>query len=424
MRFILFVVTICCFCLPAFSQAPDKVLMPTIKNVKFYLVGNPLSYPILYLNDEKALELHFDDLAGGVRNYGYTWQLCNADWSLANLTVFDYIKGFTQMRLTNYRNSSIAFVKYTHYTALLPDRSCMPSRSGNYLLKVFADGDTSKIIFTKRVLIVATKATVSAQVQQPFNGLYFNTHQKLQFAVSLANLNLVNPLQQIKVVILQNYRWDNAIANIRPTIVRPNALEYNTEADALFPGGREWRWLDLRSFRLQSDRVEKATYTETGTTIFVKPDLDRSTQRLIFYKDNNGFYINQSSEAINPLWQADYANVHFTFIPLNNQPYANKNVFVLGECTNYGIDGQAKMIFNTEKGVYETTILLKQGFYNYCYATAAPNTTPFSFENTEGNFWETENTYQFLIYYRPIGGRVDELIGTSTINSLVGTRGY
>src|SRR5690606_18003058 len=119
-----------------------------ISTVKLYVAGNPLAYPVWKLNSTEMLELHFDDLDPVVRNYSYTYQLCNADWTPAILSQFDYIQGFSQQRITTYRNSSIAYTRYIHYQAMLPDRNCRPSRSGNYLLKVFADGDTSRLIFT------------------------------------------------------------------------------------------------------------------------------------------------------------------------------------------------------------------------------------------------------------------------------------
>lgn len=409
----------------ASAQVPDKVYAANIHNVKLNFYGNQLAYPVIRLNTNDQLELNFDDLGGGVRNYSYTWQLCNADWSKTILSEFDYIKGFTQNRITTYRNSSIALVKYTHYMVTLPERNCQPSRSGNYLLKAFSDGDTSHVLFTRRVLVTDEKATVGVQIQQPFSGQFFKTHQKLQFSVNIPNgLNLINAMQQVKVCILQNNRWDNAVVNIRPTFIRQNILEYNTENDAVFPGGREWRWLDLRSFRLQSDRVETAKYNTGSTDVFVKPDLDRSPQRLVFYRDNNGMYYNDVNESINPLWQADFANVHFTFVPKDNQPMINKEVYVFGELTNYGIDDDAKMTYNAAKGVYESTLLLKQGYYNYCYVTVDKTNPKPSFEFTEGNFWDTENNYTILVYYRSINGRVDELIGITRINSLTGRNGY
>ncbi len=406
-----------------FAQEPDKIYLSSIHNVKLNYSGNQLAYPVIRLNSADQLELNFDDINASIRSYSYTWQLCNADWSKTILSEFDYIKGFTQNRINTYRTSSIALVRYVHYMVNLPERNCAPSRSGNYLLKVFADGDTAKLLFTRRVLVVEEKATVGAQVQQPFNGQVFKTHQKLMFVVNLGNLNIMNALQQVKVCVLQNNRWDNALCSLKPTFIRPGSLEYNTE-DAVFPGGREWRWLDLRSFRLQSDRVETAKYNPNSTDVFVKPDLDRSSQRLVFYRDNDGMYYNDVSESVNPLWQADYANVHFSFVPSGNQPLVNKDVYLFGELTNYGMDENAKMVYNASKGVYETTLFLKQGYYNYTYVTIDKTDPKPSYEFTEGNFWDTENGYTILVYYRSIGGRADELIGITRINSLTGRSGY
>jgi len=405
----------------AVAQVPDQIYAGNIRNVKLNISGNQLGYPIIKLNGADQLDLNFDDLNGGIRNYSYTWQLCNADWNKTILSEFDYIKGFTQNRITTYRNSSIALVKYTHYMVTLPERSCVPSRSGNYLLKVFADGDTSNLIFTRRVLVVEEKAAVGAQVQQPFDGRISRAYQKIIFNVSLGNVNIINALQQVKVCILQNNRWDNAFTDLKPTFIRQNALEYNSE-DIVFPGGREWRWLDLRSFRLQSDRVATAKYNTNSTDIYVKPDLDRTPQRLVYYKDYNGMYYNETIENLNLLWQTDFADTHFTFVPSGNSELAGKDIYLFGELTNYGRDPKAKMVFNADKGVYETDLLLKNGYYNYDYITVDKQGGPASFDFTEGNLWDTENSYTILVYYRGINGRVDELIGLARVNSY--TTGY
>lgn len=411
------------FAVAVSAQEPDKIYAANIHNVKLNYSGNQLAYPIIKLNSADQLDLNFDDLNAGVRNYSYTWQLCNADWTKAILSEFDYIKGFTQNRITTYRNSSIALVKYTHYMVTLPERSCIPSRSGNYLLKVFVDGDTANVVFTRRVLVEEEKATIGAQIQQPFNGQIFKTHQKLIFTVNLGNVNIINALQQVKVFILQNNRWDNAITSIKPSFIRQNSLEYSSE-DAVFPGGREWRWLDLRSFRLQSDRVASATTTANSTDVYVKPDVDRTPQRLVYYKDYNGMYYNEISESVNLLWQSDFANTHFTFIPPDNQPIRDKEVYLFGELSNYGMDDKAKMIFNKDKGVYETSLLLKNGYYNYDYVTIDRQGGAASFDYTEGNLWDTENSYTILVYYKAINGRVDELIGVTHVNSLTGRSSY
>ena len=421
-RLLILLVSLSC---TTIAQIPDAVYSERIKTVQLYPYGNQLGYPIIRLNSAEQLELHFDDLDGNVKNYAYTFQLCNADWTPVMLSHFDFIKGFSQVRLNTYRISSIAFTRYTHYQAMVPDRNCVPSRSGNYILKVFLNGDTTKLVFTKRMMVVQELSSIRAEIQQPYNGLLFRTHQKIQFRVNLnEQLNVVNAIQQIKVAIMQNNRWDNAVTDIRPTFFSRNTLEYNTENDCVFPAGKEWRWVDLRSFRLQSERIANARYSNSTTEIFVKPESDRKEQRFNFYRDANGMFNIEPSENINPFWQADYATVNFTFIPPGNAAISGKDVYVFGQLSNYNLSSAVKMIFNPSKGVYESSLFLKQGYYDYCYATVDQNSKKriASFDITEGNLWETENNYTIFVYYRPLAGRADELIGIATVNSLAGRK--
>jgi hypothetical protein len=399
--------------------------MKDIRTVKLFQQNNQQSMPLLALNSGEVLELHFDDLCGYAKNYYYTFQLCNADWLAADVSVFDYIRGFTQNRLSQYRISSIATTKYVHYQALLPERNCIPTKSGNYLLKVFLDGDTSKLAFTKRMMIVDSKASIGAMVQQPFDNEILRTHQKVQFSVNTLQLNILSP-QQVKAVVLQNNRWDDAVTNIQPVFIRGNVFEYNGEQDCIFPAGKEYRWADLQSFRFESDRVDHVDRRTEPNDIFIKPDLERNNLRYIFFRDRNGWDEINSSESINPWWQSDYANVHFTFAPVNNQPFAGKNLYLLGEMAGNQIGDTSKMAYDAARGVYTKTLLLKQGYYSYTYVTRDIKNVSARSETslTEGNFWETENEYTILFYYRPFSARHDELVGITTINSRNGRLGF
>ena len=288
------------------------------------------------------------------------------------------------------------------------------------MLKVYLDGDTSKLAFTRRILVYEKLAEVGLSVTQPFNSELFKTHQKVQFQVNKGQLNVVNPIQQIKAVVLQNYRWDNAKMNIAPTFIRNNMMEFSNETALVFPAGKEYRWADLRSFRLQTERVARAEYLPGNINIYLQPDGERTQARYLKFIDYNGFFFVESTEVSNPWWQTDYAFVHFTFSPKGSQPFPDKKVFVVGEMNKYNLDDTSAMSYNAEKGVYEKTLYLKQGYYSYIYVTKdAGNTDSMAMTNlTEGDYWETENDYTVLIYYRSLSGRHDELIGLSTINSL------
>lgn len=412
-----------CLMLAGQSQWPDHIYKPNIHSVKLFKYGDVYSYPVLNLGSNDQIELHFDDLDGDIKNYYYTFQLCNADWNPANIQAFDYIKGFQSNRISNYRISSIIPTRYTHYQAVLPERSMVPTRSGNYLLKVYLNSDTSKLAFTKRFLVVNNRMAVSAQVMQPYNGHLGRTHQRVQVNVNTANaqINSISP-QDIKVAIVQNYIWQEASIIDRPTIFRGNYYEYSDESNTTFAAGKEWRWVNLRSFRLRSDRVQQIVDTsKTRTDIYVKPDAERYNQVYIYMPDINGLYTLQNDDGTNPYWQSDYAWVHFSFIPPGNRAFEGRSIYLFGELTNYDLNVDSKMLFNEEKGVYEKSIFLKQGYYNYSYVTLTDKkeagVSP-SLENTEGNYWGTDNAYMIMVYYRPFGARADELLGFTRVNSV------
>ena len=400
----------------AFSQMTDAVYKENIQAVRFHMYGDQGSLPLYKINSGDQLELNFDDLDANVKSYYYSFQLCDYDWIPVEFSPFLYTKGFTQQRIGTYRYSSIALTKYTHYMAILPDRNTSLTMSGNYILKVFLDGDTSKLAFTRRMLVLDQKASIGGQITQPFAPQLYKTHQKVQFSANINGLNTFSAAQQIKVVILQNNRWDNSIKDIKPTFVRSNTLEYSMESNLVFPAGKEWRWLDLRSLRLQSDRVQKADYKKTATDMYLFTDADRSAQRYVYFRDLNGMYLVETYETINPYWQSDFATVHFSLAAPNGIPYADKDIYLAGQLTNYEFNDKTRMVFNAEKGVYECTAFLKQGYYNYTYIAVDKNNAA-SRRDLEGDYWETENSYTILMYYKSFTDRTDQLIGVGKVNS-------
>ena len=421
---------ICCCMLgcktAALSQPATQQAMPAnIKTVQLYKNGDQTSFPLLQLGSADGLELHFDDLDATVKNYYYTFQLCNWDWTPTLLNPFEYTKGFQNVRISNYRVSSITDSRYVHYQASVPDRNSYPTKSGNYLLKVFLNNDPSKIIFTKRFAVVDAKTSVAASLQQPFNNQFFRSHQKIGIGVTTnSDIRAFSP-QDLKVVVLQNNNWQTALSTDRPTIYRGNYYEYSDEGITAMPAGKEWRWIDLRSYRLLSDRMGSMNTRGDTTQVFVKPDVSRNGQAYVYYRDMNGSYVIETLDNANPFWQGEYGLVHFTYKPADGRAVAKSDVYLFGELTNFTANGEGRMDFNEEKGMYEKTLYLKQGYYNYTYVTKPEGRDSYpDVSTTEGNNWTTENSYTVLVYYRPFGARADELIGHAAVSSAFGNNRF
>ena len=61
---------------------------------------------------------------------------------------------------------------------------------------------------------------------------------------------------------------------------------------------------------------------------------------------------------------------------------------------------------------YHAALLLKQGYYSYEFVQQDALTA-----RTMGSFFETENEYQVLVYYREQGARYDRLAGYSIVHN-------
>lgn len=397
---------------------PDRILDPNIHTVLIHPAGNPLAAPIIPLHYGGTLQISFDDFKASYQDYAYRIELVDTNWQSIGLSEFEYVKGFNQNKITSFSVSSIANQKYFHYQFSFPNNFSSPKLSGNYILKIFKNGDKDNIVFTRRFYVVDNLVTINAQVQEPFDGAISRTHQRVKASVDVRNIpNFQN--NQLTVKVIQNYRYNEAKTTTAPSFMRNTVLEFNNEAELVFPAGKEARWLDLQSLQLRSDRVAEINNKEGGTKILVKPEGTRANLLYSTFKDLNGGYLIMNTDNLQSENQNDYAQVQFTYIPKDNIPYLDQKLFIIGAITNNVMDQNAEMQFDVKQGVYQKTLLLKQGYYSYNYILRDRN-VPYDlddFTETEGNHFETENSYTILVYYRAPGTLNDQLLGFTSINS-------
>jgi hypothetical protein len=373
---------------------------------------------VISLNEPTPLEISFDDFKADYQDYYYSVELRNADWTAVNLSAFDYLQGFNQNKINKFSVSSIATQSYFHYQFNFPNAQLRPTQSGNYILKVFKNGNTNEIVFTRRFFVTENQVSVAATVQEPFDGQISKTHQKIQFVLDVKKIPFFQT-DQIGTAVIQNYRYNDAVSIAAPSFIRGNLLEYNSEDQFIFPAGKEARWLDLQNLRLRSDRIADLNSKERRTIVSVKPDLSRSSTAYYTFNDLNGGFMISNTESLQSENQNDYAQVNFTYMPKDRIPFMGQKLYLFGALTNNSINKEAEMIFDPASGYYKKSLLLKQGYYSYNYILRdMQGVNPMNdFTETEGNHWETENNYSILVYYRPPGARHDHIIGFGAVNS-------
>lgn len=406
------------FTSPLLGQV-DKIMNPNIQTVLIFPKGKPLALPVIGLNTQDELLIQFDDLSANYQQYYYTIELMDMHMQPVALNPFDYTRGLTQNNIRDYTISSIAQQSYYHYSFTFPTASCRPTKSGNYLMKVYRQGRPNELVFTKRFFVVEQEAPITASIQEPFDETMSKSHQKIQLQLDVKKIQLLQP-ELLHVAVLQNTRYNDMLMSNAPSFIRGNQLEYNADRDFVFPAGKESRWLDLQNLRFKTERIAAIQQLGYGSRIILKPDQSRAKLPYFTFRDLNGQFMISNTELIRSEDQNDYAQVFFTYLPTNGQPFQEKSLYIAGALTGNALDTNALMQWNSASKQYEKWLNLKQGYYSYNYilrVNQAPNPLH-DFMWTEGDHWETENSYTIFVYYRAPGSRYDQIIGYSSLNSI------
>lgn len=393
----------------------DYIYKDFIKSVKFSLNGLQLSYPIIDMQSSSTLMLSFDDMDADVKDYSYTFTHYNADWTPSDLSDSEYIDGYTDETIDEYNYSFSTLASFTHYDLIIPNEDMTWTKSGNYLLKVYIEDDEKTLAITRRFMVVDNQVQVVPNPVGPAFVSKIKTHHEIDFKVIDREEMVRSPRTEIRAAILQNGRWDNAITDIEPFVIKGKEIVFDYQDKIVFPAGREFRYVDLRSFRYENHGIQEIEEYEDGYVITLLPEKKRQNQVYLRHLDANGqFLIENIDFQRDHDLRSDYADVYFQLY--SPQPIYETEVYLFGAMTDWQILPRYKMVYNDEITSYVGKFELKQGRYDYLYAAVPKGKEVPMFDETEGSWYEASNDYSILIYYRPFGTRYDQLISAYTLD--------
>ncbi|MGM9705840.1 MAG: DUF5103 domain-containing protein [Prevotella sp.] len=391
------------------SAQRNEILSTRIASLQVVAGDRWLSPPVMELKSDDRINISFDDLTHEYHRYVYRLEHCEADWSISeDIFQSDYCDGFADGNTIDDCTESInTNILYTHYSLRIPNDRCRIKMSGNYRVTIYDENSgeeaaTACFMVVEPVMNVQMVATTNTDVE------INKTKQQISLQVNYGGIRITNPKHELKTVVMQNGRWDNAVINPQAQFFMPNGMRWSHNADLIFNGGNEYRKFETLDVTHTTMGLESVAWDGHDYNAYVWTDEPRPAY--VYDEDANGAFYIRNSDNIENDYGSEYLLVHFRL----KTPPTDNDIFINAVWTNDRFLPIYQMEYNAESKCYEKTVLLKQGYYSYQYLMRKSD-TEYVPVPTEGNFCYTENKYQCLVYYRGVGQRTDRLVGYAQV---------
>ena len=389
----------------------NSVCSQTIKSdqiglISFQKFNDNTSSNLFIGTINESFNLTFDILSGIEYDLYYVIEHCDFNWKKSQLIKSEYLQGFDDVKIDDYYSSFNTYQTYTHYKLSFPNRNTKIKKSGNYIIKVLDEYGYE--IFRRKFILFENLVSVQAEIKRSRELEYVHSKQVVNFEINPINIQFNNPKKTVKVKVFKNNDMNNAIENIRPQYNIGKKLIYKYDSELSFWGGNEYLYFENKFIRNTNIRIRSFDLNDIYSS-FLYTDFPRKNKKYTYNPDINGSFLVDVSNSSNPEYEADYVNVHF-YLELEEVKGINSKIYLQGDFNNYEISEKYVMEFNPDTNLHEISIKLKQGFYNYKYVSVDSNNN-IIYGSVGGNFDETENEYNVVVYYRNFGERYDRVVG-------------
>lgn len=395
-----------CFFISAFIYSQVEEVNPPdyIKTISFKGNTPESQLPVIKLGDYVALE--FDVLNGNEDDYYYTIEHFNFDWTPSVLVKSEYLDGIDNQRIRTYENSFNTYQIYSHYKLTIPNEQTKGLKvSGNYMINIF--NNDNELVFSRKFMIYEDMAAVAVNIKRTRDISYIESKQKVDITIVPNGTHFNNPKQTVKILMVQNNNLNTAISNLIPQYTIGNQLIYKYDLESSFWAGNEYLFFENKDVRAANTGIQHIDLKNLYHN-YLFTNYTRANKPYTYNPDINGNYLVTILGVDNPDIEADYVWIHFSLLP--DPTLKGKSIHVYGNFDNYAIDKSNLMTYDDNDKVYKCSILIKQGFYNYKYVAVENNGT-LNEGAVSGNFYQTENNYKVIAYYRDLGKRYDRIVG-------------
>ena len=297
---------------------------------------------------------------------------------------------------------------YTHYHLAIPNADCQLTMSGNYRLTVYddnAENEEEGKMFTACWMITEPQPLVKLKIEATSTTDIDiqKDHQQLKMELDHSQLRITHP-NQLNIVVLQNGRWDNAVINPKPDYLSAGKMSWQHVRALIFDAGNEYRkfeFLDTDHPTMGIDAIDW-----DGSDYQVKVMTDSPRPNYVYDEAAKGSFYIRNSDNVENNNTCEYAQIHFTL----KAPKLPGDVYLNADWTYGRFLPEYRMEYDEMTKTYHARLFMKQGYYSYQYLMKMEDGS-IRLLPSEGNFYQTQNKYNVLVYYRAQSDRTDRLVG-------------
>ena len=187
------------------------------------------------------------------------------------------------------------------------------------------------------------------QVRRARNLSVVEKKHNIEFSIKSSIINFQSPLQNVKVMLLQNGKFETAITNIKPQFTIGNDLIYRYDKETQFWAGNEFLFYENKDIRAANNSIASIDSKGGLYNAHLYLSQARANTPYTFYPDINGNYVVKNIGRENNEIEADYAWVFFSLSAPSF--YDKKSIYVNGMFNNFVMNDENRMEYNAEKGI-------------------------------------------------------------------------
>ncbi|MCQ2299505.1 MAG: DUF5103 domain-containing protein [Bacteroidales bacterium] len=394
----------------------DSSWNDAIKTVFLNKNGIEQETPILGIESNDFLMLQFDYLSENAGDFRYRITHCDANWNPDGLEPSEYINGFEEGAVDNYKFSFTTMHPFVYYSQRIPAEYTSFITSGNFLITVFPTDYPDSIVLTRRFMVTEDIVDIEASVGKPTGGYGdFNRDQELNFGIQKKESSRFDFQQQYATVIT----WQNGRNDLRREMpfsgYQGEKVMYRWKRENIFPGGSSFRYFDCSNLRAKMYNIQNIEEFGGETLIFLRPEEDRSRKNYIYTKGLLGGMKINAFDRNDAQTQGDYVWANFS-LPVE-RPFIDGSLHIIGDLTDWSFDENSRMEWHPEYKAYTKRMLVKQGYYSYQIIFLPTGEKEGQTSRIEGDHFETPNRYTIACYYRLPYEKHDRLIAIKQVYS-------